>query len=102
MPRRGKDWNEGLAKDLEDREFSRGFVMAALEEGLELQAVLRKVVLSMGLKEFSRKAKMPSSNVLRVLNPKHNPTVASVNRLLKPLGLKLTLTPLENKKRVAA
>jgi DNA-binding phage protein len=101
MPRRSKDWNEGLARDLKDAEFARKFILASLDEGLSLQGVLRKVVLAMGLKEFSRRAKMPSSNISRVINPKHNPTLASVNRLLKPLGLKLTLAPVENKERAA-
>lgn len=98
MPRRSRDWNEGLAKDLKDREFAREFVLAALDEGLSLQEVLKKVVLATGLKEFSKKVAMPSSNILRVLNPKHNPTVDSVNRLLKPLGLKLTLAPVDKKR----
>ncbi len=98
MPRRSRDWNEGLAKDLKDREFAREFVLAALDEGLSLQEVLKKVVLATGLKEFSKKVKIPSSNILRILNPKHNPTVESVNRLLKPLGLKLTLTAVEKKR----
>lgn len=100
MPRRSRDWNEGLANDLKDREFAREFVLAALDERLSLQEVLKKVVLATGLKEFSKKAAMPSSNILRVLNPNHNPTVDSVNRLLKPLGLMLTLAPV-NKKRAA-
>lgn len=96
MPRRSKDWNEGLAKDLRDSAFAKTFVLAALDEGLGIQEVLRKVILATGLTEFSRKAKMPSSNISRVLNSRHNPTVASLNRLLKPLGLKLTLAAVEN------
>jgi putative addiction module killer protein len=56
MPRRSVDWNKGLAKDLKDPEFARGFILAALEEeGLSPQLVLRKVILAYGLKELAKK-----------------------------------------------
>lgn len=95
MPRRSKDWNEGLAKDLRDQEFAREFIMGALEEGLSAQEALRKVILTYGLKEYSKKAKLPSSNISRALNPKHNPTLDTLNRLLKPFGLRLIVAPLK-------
>lgn len=92
MPRRSVDWNIGLAEDLKDPEFAREFITAAIsEEELPPQLVLRKVILTYGLKEFSRRVKMPSSNISRVLNPKHNPTVETLNRLLKPFGLRLVV-----------
>lgn len=98
MPRRSVDWNKGLAEDLKDPKFARGFIMAALEEeGLSPQLVLRKVILAYGLKEFSKKVKMPSSNISRALNPKHNPTIDTLNRLLKHFGLQLVVAPLKAK-----
>lgn len=98
MPRRSVDWNDGLAKDLKNPGFAKGFIMAALkEEELSPQFVLRKVILAYGLKEFSKKVRIPSSNISRALNPKHNPTIDTLNRLLKPFGLKLVVAPLEQK-----
>ena len=98
MPRRSVDWNKGLAKDLRDPEFARKFIMAAIgEENLSPQQVLRKVILTYGLKEFSKRIKISSSNISRVLNPKHNPTVETLNRLLKPFALHLMVAPLEQK-----
>lgn len=95
MPRRSVDWNEGLAKDLKDPKFARGFIMAALEdEALSPQVVLRKVVLIYGVKEFAKRVKMQPSNLSRALNPKYNPTVETLNRLLKPFGLRLAVAPL--------
>ena len=44
MGRRSKDWNEGLARDLQDREFAREFLVAALEEGVSIQVAMGKVV----------------------------------------------------------
>lgn len=49
MPRRSIDWNEGLAKDLQNAEFARGFILAAIkDEALSPQLVLRKVILTCG------------------------------------------------------
>jgi hypothetical protein len=55
MSRRSKDWNEGLAKDLRNPKFSREFIMAALEEGISIQAALGKVIRAYGIKEFSKR-----------------------------------------------
>ena len=95
MARRSKDWNEGLARDLQDSEFAREFLMAAIDEGIPLQLALGKVIRAMGVKEFASIVKMASSNVLRAINPRHNPTQETLNRLLKPFSLKLSLAPLK-------
>jgi DNA-binding phage protein len=97
MPRRSQDWNEGLAKDLKDPQFTREFIMASLDEGLSAQQALRKVILAYGLKEFSKRVKMPSSNISRALNPKHNPTIETLNKLLRPFGLRLVVAPIEER-----
>jgi hypothetical protein len=41
---------------------------------------------------------MASPNVLRAINPRHNPTQDTLNRLLRPFKLRLTLAPLEPSK----
>ena len=103
MARRSQDWNEGLSQDLQDLKFAQEFLKAALEEGVSLQIALGKVIRAIGIKEFSKKSKLPSSNIVRSLNPNHNPTQETLNRLLKPLGLKLSITPiLEKHHRKAA
>src|SRR5438105_1150092 len=43
MTERSEDWNEGLASDLQDDEFVREFVAAAIEEGVPLKVVLLKL-----------------------------------------------------------
>jgi probable addiction module antidote protein len=101
MSRRSKDWNGGLAKDLQDPEFAREFLLAALEEGVSIQIALGKVVRAYGVKEFSKKTKIASSNLLRAINPKHNPTQDTLNRLLKPFGLMVAVMPIPEKKRAA-
>jgi probable addiction module antidote protein len=104
MARRHENWNIGLAENLRDPEFAREFLLGAIDEDVPLQVALGKVVRAMGVKEFAAKVGMASPNLLRTLNPHHNPTQDTLNRLLKPFQLKLSLAPLSNrpKRRNAA
>ncbi len=99
MTRRSKDWNEGLAEDLKDPVFARSFLLAATDDGIGIQAALSKVIKLMGVREFSKKAKMAESNILRAVHPKHNPTQETLNRLLKPFGLQLTVAEIASSTR---
>jgi DNA-binding phage protein len=56
--------------------------------------VLGKVIRLTGVKEFAEKAGMAAPNVLRAINPRHNPTQETLDRLLKPFGLRLGLAPI--------
>lgn len=98
MARRSKDWNVGLAQDLHDPNFAREFLLAAIEEGVSIQIALGKVIRAIGIKEFSARIKIASPNILRAINPRHNPTQETLNRLLKPFKLKLSLAPIEQPK----
>ena len=99
MARRSEDWNVGLAKDLRDAAFAREFLLAAIDEGVDLQLALGKVIRAMGVKEFAARVRMASPNVLRAINPRHNPTQDTLNRLLRPFKLRLSLAPLPGKTR---
>ena len=96
MARRSQNWNEGLSEDLRDPEFAREFLMASLDEGVPLQVALGKVVRAYGVKEFARKVKMASPNLVRAVDRRHNPTQETLNRLLKPFGLKLSVKPIDD------
>jgi len=98
MARRSEDWNLGLARDLQDPKFAREFLLGAVEEGIPVQVALGKVIRAMGVKEFAAKVRMASPNVLRAINPRHNPTQDTLNRLLRPFRLRLTLAPIEPSK----
>ncbi|MGI8783959.1 MAG: DNA-binding protein [Acidobacteriota bacterium] len=91
MAKRSKDWNLGLAQDLRNPKFAREFLLAAIEEGVPLQHALGKVIRAMGVKEFGVKISMASPNLLRAINPRHNPTQETLNRLLRPFQLRLSL-----------
>jgi DNA-binding phage protein len=103
MTKRTKDWNEELAKDLRDIEFAREFIIAIMEEGLPLREILGKIIRAYGVKEFSKKVNIPSSNIIRALNSKNNPTEDTLNKLLKPFGLQLAVAPIKKqlKRKVA-
>ena len=92
MARRSRDWNLSLAEDLREPAFAREFLLATIEEGVSLQAALGKVVRAMGVAEFAARVEMAGPNVLRAINPRHNPTQETLNRLLQPFGLRLGLT----------
>ena len=99
MARRSEDWNVGLARDLQDPKFAREFLLGAVEEGVPVQVALGKVIRATGVKEFAAKVRMASPNVLRAINPRHNPTQDTLNRLLRPFKLRLTLAPIASSKR---
>ena len=102
MARRSRDWNEGLAEDLKDKAFAREFLAAAVEDGVPLQQALAKVIRSTGVKEFAARIDIPSSNLLRAIHPKHNPTQETLERLLKPFGLRIGLAPITRRSGRAA
>ncbi len=98
MARRSRDWNAGLAEDLRKPKFAREFLMAAADEGVPLQVAIAKVARAMGVKEFAAKVDMASPNLLRALDPRHNPTQGTLNRLLEPFRLRLTVAPIDRPK----
>ena len=102
MARRTKDWNKGLAEDLRNPEFGREFLLAAIEEGISLQHALGRAIRAIGVKEFAATIGMESPNLLRAINPRHNPTQSTINRLLNPFGLKLSLASIGKPKRSKA
>ena len=61
---------------------------------MPIQIALGKVIRAMGVKEFAAKVRMASPNVLRAINPRHNPTQDTLNRLLRPFRLRLSLARL--------
>ena len=102
MARRSSDWNLGLAEDLQDVEFAREFLLAAIVEGVSVQRALGKVVRAMGVQEFAALVHMAAPNVLRAINPQHNPTQETLNRLLRPFRLRISLAPIARRRTRSA
>lgn len=102
MAKRSAKWNEGLAEDLRDPEFAREFLLAAVAEGIAVQKALGKMIRAMGVKEYAAMTGIASPNVLRAIRAGHNPTQATLDRMLRPFGLKLSVAPIERAKRKRA
>ena len=78
---------------------TREFLLAAMDECVPVQVALAKVVRATGVKEFAAKVGMASPNVLRAIDRRHNPTQRTLNRLLRPFNLRLSLARIETSKR---
>lgn len=102
MTRRSRDWDEGLAEDLRDPHFAREFLLAAVEEDISLQEALAKVIRCYGVNEFAQRIGLPSSNLSRALDLRHNPTQETINKLLKPFGLVIGVRPIAVQVKKAA
>ena len=101
MGKRSKDWNEYLYEQLRDIDYAQKFIITCLEEGVSLQVALGKAIRAYGIKEFSKKVNIPSSNIIRAINPNYNPSKTTLEKLLKPFSLKLTVTPVKSDKEAA-
>lgn len=102
MPKRTRDWDETLAKHLKDTKFVRELILASVEEGLSLKEVIGKIARTLGVKEFSKSVGMASPNLLRAISPKSNPTQETINKILKPFGLQITVGPITGKNKKSA
>ena len=91
MARRSKNWSARRAEELKDLAFAQKFLAGAVADGIPLQQALGEVIRAAGVKEFAAIVGMPSSNVLRALSPVHNPTQQTLDRLLRPFGLRIGL-----------
>ena len=90
MSRRSRDWNENLAEDLRDPVFAQEFILALLDEGFTLQEALAKTVRAYGVNAFAKKVHLPSSNLVRSISARSNPTRKTMELILKPFSLALT------------
>jgi DNA-binding phage protein len=57
------------------------------------------VSINGGIWVSTEEVRMASPNLLRTLNPRHNPTQETLNRLLKPFRLKLSLAPISDRRK---
>jgi DNA-binding phage protein len=89
MPKRSKNWDEVLQKELRKPKFAREYIEASLTEGLPIQTVLAQVIRAQGVAEYAAMVGIAAPNLQRILRSKANPTLETLQKLLAPLGLKL-------------
>ncbi len=101
MPKRSKEWDETLQKELKKPKFAKAFIEACLGEGVPVHIALGKVIRAMGVAEYADKVGMAPSNLHRILRSKANPTLDTLQTLLAPLGLKLSVVESGRRKKAA-
>ena len=90
---RDSSYDKKLAKELENLEFAREFLLGLMEggEGLDLAKALKHTIKRMGIKEFSQLSKIPEKSVSRMLGQKEIPKIKTLNAYLAPFGLKIKI-----------
>lgn len=93
MPTRSSDWSESVAKDLRNVSYAQSFLLELMDEGDDLQTALGRLIRLYGVKEYAKRVKMDEPAIQRAINPKHNPTKDTLEKLLGPLKLSLGVKP---------
>lgn len=93
MPTRSSDWSEDISRELRDVQYAQVFLLELLDEGDDLQTALGRLIRLYGVKEYANLVKMEDSAVQRAINPNHNPTKSTLEKLLFPLKLSLGVRP---------
>ena len=86
---RSRDWSKGLSERLQDLNYAGDFILALIDEGESLQEALGQTIRSYGVREFSSLVELNESAVQRAIDPDHNPTKSTLEKLLTPFSLNL-------------
>jgi probable addiction module antidote protein len=91
MVRKTRRWD--AADTLETKEDIAAYLDAVLEDGDPdlLKAALGDIARSKGMTEIARVAGLGRANLYRALSPGGNPEFATVVKVLRALGLRLTV-----------
>lgn len=95
MAKRSKSWDESLAKKLKDLEFAKYYLLSLVnDENLPLKEALRDFVHSYGVSEYAQICGLAQPNLTRALNEDSNSTLSTVEKILSPLSLSLSVVDL--------
>ena len=91
-----KPWDASEHLDSEEMIFA--YVNAAMEEGdpALFAAALGDIARARGMTEIARKAGMSRESLYRALSSDGNPEFATVMKVMKALGLRMTVAAAEN------
>ncbi len=93
---RGKRFLDVARAELKDPDYARGFLLACMEEGVELRRALNEVAKAVGWSYFARWIhKMERPNIIQALGLNGNPTLKTMNKLLAPMGLRVGAVSIE-------
>ena len=92
---KSRSYDETLKEALSDPEEASAYLNVALEEGdpaVFLLALKDVANIHGGIGKIAKRAKLNRESLYRMLSENGNPTVNSLNALLRTLGLKLAIT----------
>lgn len=92
MMRRSSSYNEQLSKRLHNKKYAIGFLESLMEDGLSLEESLKVLIQSMGIKEYSKLSGIEPSNIVEFIKGKRNLKRSTLDKYLKPFGLRTELT----------
>lgn len=84
---------DGLLEDLADPEEAAAYLSAAIEDGDQqiFMLALRHVTEALGMAKAAREAGLNRESLYKMLSASGNPQLASLNALLRALGLRLAV-----------
>jgi probable addiction module antidote protein len=92
MPKRTRDYREGLLKDLQDPATAAHYLNAALEDSDEMFLIaLRDVAEARQMSKVAGDAKVSRESLYRMLSDTGNPRYSSLVGILNAVGLKLSI-----------
>lgn len=84
---------DGLLEDLQDPEEAAAYLNAAIEDGDQdvFMLALRDVVRARGMARVAREARLNRESLYKMLSAAGNPQLASLNALLRSVGLRIAV-----------
>lgn len=94
---RDTSYTDSLREALKDPEEAAAYIEAAIEQGdnAALLVALRHVAAAHGMAEVTRSAGTGEKTLFKTLSETGNPTLDTFTRVLRAVGLRLSVTPAE-------
>lgn len=94
MPKRTGDFDAWLLGELTDPQVAASYVNAAICKDPDLlPAVLREIAKAYTMKRVAKDAGVARESLYTILSEAGNPTLTSLNAVLKAVGLRLAVVP---------
>ncbi len=84
---------DGLLEDLQDPEEAAAYLNAAIEDGDQevFLLALRDVIQARGMSKVARETRLNRESLYKMLSAAGNPQLASLNALLRSVGLRIAV-----------
>ncbi len=88
-------FDEYMQASLKDPQEAAAYIDAAMEmnDQAALLVALRDVAKAYGMADVARRADVGDKTLFKALSAKGNPTIATVQKVLHAVGLRLSVTP---------